>query len=144
MPGSPPPAEDDIRWWSFGDGTLAALKTFQVSMRPSTPRCAGAMAMHPGSAARPCKGGPAAAALCQPTRNHEPAACPRSNSLPPPQACSGYPESGVCDGATWRLLLGEDAQPSDLARLKSGESDDDDLAAEVGGSSCAGGWVGKS
>ena len=24
------PAEDDMRWWSFGDGTLAALKTFQV------------------------------------------------------------------------------------------------------------------
>lgn len=23
--------EDDERWWSFGDGTLAALKTFQVS-----------------------------------------------------------------------------------------------------------------
>lgn len=47
------------------------------------------------------------------------------------QACAGYPESGVCDANTWRKLLGEDAQPSDILRMRSGESDDDDLAAEV-------------
>ena len=32
---------------------------------------------------------------------------------------------------TWRLLLGEDAQPADLMQLFVGDSADDDLAAEV-------------
>lgn len=64
-----------MRWWSFGDGTLTALKTFQ--------------------------------------------------------ACSGYPESGVCDPATWRSLLGPEGQPSDILSIQSGNSDDDDLAFEA-------------
>ncbi|KAL4419502.1 hypothetical protein ABPG77_002288 [Micractinium sp. CCAP 211/92] len=68
------PSEDDERWWSFGDGTVAALKTFQ--------------------------------------------------------ACNGYPESGVCDAATWRMLLGDDAHPSEIADLRSGDSADEDLSAQ--------------
>ncbi|KAI3437857.1 hypothetical protein D9Q98_000303 [Chlorella vulgaris] len=68
------PSEDEIRWWTFGDGTLSALKTFQ--------------------------------------------------------ACSGYPESGVCDGATWRFLLGDDASPSEILNLYTGDSADEDLSEQ--------------
>lgn len=49
-----------------------------------------------------------------------------------PQACNGYPESGVCDASTWRLLLGQDAQPSIISQLRSGQSDDEDLGEQVG------------
>lgn len=52
--------------------------------------------------------------------------------FPAAQACQGYPESGVCDAATWRFLLGQDAEPADLAQLQTGESDDEDLAQQVG------------
>lgn len=48
-----------------------------------------------------------------------------------PQACNGYPESGVCDASTWRLLLGQDAQPALISQLHSGQSDDEDLAQQV-------------
>jgi peptidoglycan hydrolase-like protein with peptidoglycan-binding domain len=65
------PGEDDVRWWTFGSETLAAVKTAQ--------------------------------------------------------ACNGLPESGVSCAATWRLLLGEGATPGDLATLRSGNSDDEDL-----------------
>jgi hypothetical protein len=41
------------------------------------------------------------------------------------QACSGLPESGVCDGRTWQALLGPDATPADVADLKSEEYEDD-------------------
>lgn len=68
------PSEDDERWWSFGDGTVTALKTFQ--------------------------------------------------------ACNSYPESGVCDAATWRMLLGQDAHPSEISDLRSGDSADEDLSAQ--------------
>ena len=37
----------------------------------------------------------------------------------------------MCDATTWRLLLGEHAQPADLMQLFTGDSADDDLAAEV-------------
>ena len=43
------------------------------------------------------------------------------------QACSGLPESGVCDEHTWLLLMGQDAQPEHLDKVFSGESDDEDL-----------------
>ena len=33
------PSEDDMRWWCFGDGTLAALKTFQASARSPASCC---------------------------------------------------------------------------------------------------------
>jgi hypothetical protein len=48
-----------------------------------------------------------------------------------PQACNSYPESGVCDAATWKFLLGANAQPSDISKLHSGGSDDEDLADQV-------------
>lgn len=41
---------------------------------------------------------------------------------PPAQACNGLPESGVCDGATWRKLLGEGSTPADIAILAERES----------------------
>lgn len=66
------PGEDDIRWWTYGDTTVAAVKTFQ--------------------------------------------------------ACQGLPESGVVDVKMWCVLMGGDAVPSDIYNVKSGESDDDDLA----------------
>jgi hypothetical protein len=44
------------------------------------------------------------------------------------QACEGLPESGACDERTWVALLGPGASPADLASLRSGNSDDDDLA----------------
>ncbi|PSC70776.1 peptidoglycan binding [Micractinium conductrix] len=69
-------SEDDERWWTFSDGTMAALKTFQ--------------------------------------------------------ACNGYPESGVCDAATWRLLLGDDADPSEIYNLETGDSADEDLGNQTG------------
>jgi peptidoglycan hydrolase-like protein with peptidoglycan-binding domain len=50
------------------------------------------------------------------------------NALKTFQACSGLPETGVCDVTTWKRLLGEDAEPSDLASLRSGNSDDEDLS----------------
>jgi hypothetical protein len=49
------------------------------------------------------------------------------------QACSGYPESGVCDGATWRFLLGDDASPSEILNLYTGDSADEDLSEQVRG-----------
>lgn len=55
------------------------------------------------------------------------------NALKTFQACSGLPESGVCDERTWKALLGEAAVPSDLVALHSGESDDEDLADDGGG-----------
>jgi peptidoglycan hydrolase-like protein with peptidoglycan-binding domain len=66
------PGEDDIRWWTYGDTTVTAVKTFQ--------------------------------------------------------ACQGMPESGVVDMKMWGVLMGGDAVPSDIYKVKSGESDDDDLA----------------
>jgi len=66
------PGEDDIRWWTYGDTTVTAVKTFQ--------------------------------------------------------ACQGMPESGVVDIKMWGVLMGGDAVPSDIYKIKSGESDDDDLA----------------
>jgi hypothetical protein len=33
------------------------------------------------------------------------------------QACSGLPESGVCDERTWLALLGPEATPEDLEEV---------------------------
>lgn len=55
------------------------------------------------------------------------------NALKTFQACSGLPESGVCDERTWKALLGSGAVPADLVALQSGKSDDDDLADDGGG-----------
>lgn len=43
------------------------------------------------------------------------------------QACAGLPESGVCDGRTWRALLGDGATPAALLDLRDemGEYEDD-------------------
>lgn len=71
------PGEDDVRWWTYGDSTLTALKTFQ--------------------------------------------------------ACQGLAESGVADAVVWQKLLGPGAVPSDIRSMKSGESDDDDLADDGDG-----------
>lgn len=43
------------------------------------------------------------------------------------QACSGLPESGVCDEATWHALLGANAKPEDIDLVFSGDSDDEDM-----------------
>lgn len=48
------------------------------------------------------------------------------------QACNSYPESGVCDAATWRFLLGPSATPADLLSLHTGDSADEDLSMQVG------------
>lgn len=65
------------------------------------------------------------------------------NALKTFQACNGLPESGVCDEATWRLLMGEEgktAKPADLeefgkklraeALAQGGEVFEDDLGKE--------------
>ena len=44
------------------------------------------------------------------------------------QACSGLPETGVCDVNTWKMLLGPDAKPEHLRDLRSGDSYDEDLS----------------
>lgn len=49
------------------------------------------------------------------------------------QACSGLPESGICDSVTWKKLLGADATPAVLRTINSGASDDDDMADDKGG-----------
>eukprot|EP00892_Ulva_mutabilis_P012576 jgi/Ulvmu1/9691/UM055_0029.1 len=43
------------------------------------------------------------------------------------QACSGLPETGVCDVATWHALMGDNAKPQDIDLVFSGDSDDEDL-----------------
>ena len=50
------------------------------------------------------------------------------NALKTFQACSGLPETGVCDVNAWRTLLGPNAKPQDLMHLRSGGSDDEDLS----------------
>ena len=64
---------------------------------------------------------------------------PRSTGAHSLQACNSYPESGVCDAATWKVLLGANAQPSDISKLHSGGSDDEDLADQVSWVSGGGG-----
>ena len=49
------------------------------------------------------------------------------NALITFQACSGLPESGVCDGRTWKALLGNGATPADVGKLTSGDDRDDDM-----------------
>lgn len=39
------------------------------------------------------------------------------------QACSGRPESGVCDTGTWQALLGPGASPADIVSLRSEDSE---------------------
>ena len=46
------------------------------------------------------------------------------------QACNGLPESGACDETMWQLLLGQNASPSDIDSIRSGNSDDEDLAVD--------------
>lgn len=46
------------------------------------------------------------------------------------QACNGLPESGACDETMWQLLLGQNASPSDIDSIQSGNSDDEDLAVD--------------
>lgn len=48
------------------------------------------------------------------------------------QACSGLPESGVCDALTWRALLGPDATPEGIDLVFSGDSDDEDMEETEG------------
>lgn len=43
------------------------------------------------------------------------------------QACSGLPESGVVNAATWLAILGPDATPAAASTLRSNASDDEDL-----------------
>jgi Putative peptidoglycan binding domain len=42
------------------------------------------------------------------------------------QACSGLPESGVTDEATWQALLGPGAAPADLVNVVGSESSYED------------------
>ena len=46
------------------------------------------------------------------------------------QACNGMAESGTCDERVWKALLGKDAHPSMIDGIKSGKSDDEDLATD--------------
>jgi len=46
------------------------------------------------------------------------------------QACSGMPETGTCNERLWKMLAGDDADPSLVDTLKSGKSDDEDLSLE--------------
>lgn len=43
------------------------------------------------------------------------------------QACNELSETGVADAATWKALLGADAQPSDIIHIKSGDITDEDM-----------------
>ena len=46
------------------------------------------------------------------------------------QACNGMPETGTCNERLWKMLAGDDADPSIVDTLKSGKSDDEDLSLE--------------
>ncbi|KAK9825805.1 hypothetical protein WJX74_009254 [Apatococcus lobatus] len=43
------------------------------------------------------------------------------------QACSHLPDTGVADEATWKALLGADAQPNDILLLYSEDENDTDM-----------------
>ena len=47
------------------------------------------------------------------------------------QECSGLQATGVTDAATWKALLGADAQPAHLAYLRADDATDEDLS-EIG------------
>lgn len=55
------------------------------------------------------------------------------------QACNGLPESGTCTEKTWIAMLGEGAHPSDLDKMETGDSDDEDRAAQ--GEHSGGVWL---
>ena len=133
-----------MQWWIFGSGTIAALKTCQVRLLLLLPACPPAL-LTASPACLPAWG------CCIPASVRHPHACNEQAPLPgccspsphactrapPPvhirtlQACNSYPESGVCDAATWKFLLGPSAQPSDISKLHSGGSSDEDLADQV-------------
>ena len=46
------------------------------------------------------------------------------------QACNGMAESGTCDERVWKALIGPDAAPDMIDSIKSGKSDDEDLALD--------------
>lgn len=46
------------------------------------------------------------------------------------QACNGMPETGTCNERLWKMLAGDNADPSIVDTLKSGKSDDEDLSLE--------------
>ena len=46
------------------------------------------------------------------------------------EACNGMPETGTCNERLWKMLAGDDADPSIVDTLKSGKSDDEDLSLE--------------
>lgn len=46
------------------------------------------------------------------------------------QACNGLAETGTVNERLWKMLAGEDADPSLVDTLKSGKSDDEDLTLE--------------
>jgi hypothetical protein len=43
------------------------------------------------------------------------------------QACNSLPDTGACDMATWKVLMGADARPEDIDKVFSGDSDDEDM-----------------
>ena len=46
------------------------------------------------------------------------------------QACNGLAETGTVNEGLWKMLAGQDADPSLIDTLKSGQSDDEDLTLE--------------
>lgn len=46
------------------------------------------------------------------------------------QACNGIAESGTCDEVVWKALMGPGAVPDMIDSIKSGKSDDEDLALD--------------
>ncbi len=48
------------------------------------------------------------------------------------QACKGLPETGVADVGTWKVLMRDGAEPSDILSLQSEDDTDDDMQASDG------------
>ncbi|CAL5223600.1 g6139 [Coccomyxa viridis] len=48
------------------------------------------------------------------------------------QACKGLPETGVADVGTWKTLMKDGAEPSDVLSLQSEDDTDDDMQASDG------------
>ena len=114
------PGKEDMQWWQFGDSTYGALQTMQVGLLAATKHLPGKqlllhlIAAHSASAEVPMLPGG--------DLNET-----RARAL---QACSHLPETGVADESTWKVLLGADAQPSDIGHLLSGNENDVDMTEE--------------
>lgn len=113
-----------MMWWQFGTATESALRTFQACLETALLQ----LCNHYDLSMRVLL-----AVMC----NTSEMLCNAVGFFPPVESCSPYlqgmnglPETGVSDAGTWRALLGQSAQPADLADLHSKEAQFDDDMSE--------------